>query len=227
MAVHRILICALLLAWPSLALSHTQDSSSSNASDAVSSDDIRIADGLQLPSYGHMWVLDTWEGVKELIEMHADAPSDHGIPLKFHRSIDLKGESAAIRCHDLSPQIFARGIEGDDSGTARPEFVIVRMTVVDNHREAAKDSPEKIAAIAKGKGTGSADVIETKQDRVGDTDWYRLSPARPLDPGEYALVALPGSPAAEWNEIYGFAVDPRAPENLQPLRSERDRISQQ
>jgi hypothetical protein len=227
MAVRRTLLCALLLAWPLLALSPAQDSNSSNTSDAVSSDDIRVADGLQLPTYGHMWLLDSWEGVKELVELHVDASSDHGISLKFHRSIDLKGESAAVRCHDLSPQLFARGIGEDDSGTVRPEFVVVRLNVVDNHREATKDSQEKIGAIAKGRGGASTDVIEMKQARVGDTDWYRLSPARPLDPGEYALVSLPGSPAAALNEIYDFAVDPQAPENPQALRSERDRASQQ
>jgi hypothetical protein len=35
--------------------------------ESVSSDDISVAEGLQLPTYGHVWALDTWKGVRELV----------------------------------------------------------------------------------------------------------------------------------------------------------------
>jgi hypothetical protein len=61
---------------------------------------------------------------------------------------------------------------------------------------------------------------------VGTTDWYRLSPRQVLSPGEYALVPLPSSPGFAEGEIFDFAIDPQAPENSDPLRSEQYRGSE-
>jgi hypothetical protein len=82
---------------------------------------------------------------------------------------------------------------------------------------------DSVAAIAKGKPASSSEVVELTQKSIGNTGWYRLTPKQALAPGEYALVPLPGSPAAALHEVYGFAVDPQAPENPRALRSERDR----
>jgi len=70
------------------------------------------------------------------------------------------------------------------------------------------------------------DVIGIKQQRVGTTDWYRLSPRQVLTPGEYALVPLPSSPGFTEVEIFDFAIDPDAPENTDPIRSEQYRGAQ-
>lgn len=220
MAVSRTLLLALLLAgWLHPAL-FAQDS----GSDAVSSDDIRVADGLQLPEYGHAWILDTWHGVKELVEMHPSSSLDRGVSLKFHKVVELQGEAAAVRSHDTAPQIFLRRT-GPGGNMVHAEFAAVHLTVLNDRRQASKDSPGALAAIAKGRPNTSADVIALTMEQVGATNWYRFSLPRPLDPGEYALVALPGTPAAELDESYDFAIDPAAPENRQPIRSEENHSS--
>lgn len=230
MALRQILLCAILLISPLLAGS-AQDAPSSGAAaadpSAVSSDDIRVADGLQLPSYGHAWMLDTWQGIQELVELHPATPSDRAINIKFHRTVELPGGQAAVRSHVGAPPIFIREPAAiyesrSGGGLDRSQFAIVPLQASHHRRKASSAVLDSVAAIAKGK-PASSEVVELKQESIGNTGWYRLTPEQTLAPGEYALVPLPGSPAAALDEVYGFAVDPPAPENSGALRSERDR----
>src|SRR5271156_6932021 len=72
------------------------------ARDSVSSDDISVAEGLQLPTYGHVWALDTWKGVRELVRLRPPASSadETGFSLKLKHTIEFKGEAAMVRVHD-------------------------------------------------------------------------------------------------------------------------------
>lgn len=189
--------------------------------DIVSSDDINIAEGLQLPTYGHIWVLDTWKGVKELVQLRRpEDAATHSFPLKLSRVVEIKGEAAPVRLHESLPQIFMRGVTGDSNGESRADFAILRVSVKGDSRQAAKAASEAISAKGEKKGIRSPDVIELMQQRLGNTDWYRLSAKQPLDPGEYVMVPWSGTPGAALDEIYDFAIDPEAPENHRPLRSE-------
>jgi|GEM_PF-4697104 len=240
MALRQILLCAFVLISPLLAAGRAQDAASSGGaatssaadssadSSAVSSDDIRVADGLQLPSYGHAWMLDTWQGIHELVELRAATPSDRAITLNFHRAVELPGEQAAVRSHVGAPIIFIREPAAiyesrTGGGLDHSQFAIIPLQASHRRRKASSAVLDSVAAIAKGKPASSSEVVELKQESIGNTGWYRLTPKRALAPGDYALVPLPGSPAAALDEVYGFAVDPEAPENPRALRSERDR----
>jgi hypothetical protein len=218
MTARHVLVLALLLMCPAATLGQVE------AAPAVSSDDISVAEGLQLPAFGHIWMLDTWKGVKELIQLHRpdDAVNGHAFSIKLHRVIEVRGEAAAIRIHDRKPSIFMHEVNTDDSGEAHADFAVVRMRVSGNRREAPQQAADEIAAKGKGKTIQSADVIELTQQRVGETDWYRLTAKQPLDPGEYVLVPWTGTASAALDEIYDFAIDPDAPENAEAVRSEAD-----
>jgi hypothetical protein len=192
------------------------------ARESVSSDDISVAEGLQLPTYGHVWALDTWKGVRELVRLRPpDATSeDPGFSLKMRRSIDFKGEAAAVRVHDAVPVFFLRGVSGDPG---RSDLVVVRLALEGQHRTVSKEALTQIKQRAKHADAAAADLIAIKQQRVGTTDWYRLAPQETLSPGEYALVPLPSSPGFADGEVFDFAIDPQAPENADPLRSEQNR----
>jgi hypothetical protein len=225
MQVHRALslaFClALLLGYGTLAVSHAQSSSQQS----VSSDDISVAEGLQLPTYGHIWALDTWKGVRELVRLRPpDTTDDPGFSLKLRRTIEFKGEAAQVRVHDAAPQFFLRGVSGSDNG--RSDLVVVRLSIESERRTATKDALAQLKQQEKHGDSQYPDVIGIKQQRVGTTDWYRLSPRQVLTPGEYALVPLPSSPGFAEGEIFDFAIDPGAPENSDPLRSEQYRGSE-
>jgi hypothetical protein len=223
MQAHRILFVALTLGYTALALSQAP----APPPDSVSSDDISVAEGLQLPTYGHVWALDTWKGMRELVRLRPpDTTSDEPIfSLKLRRTIEFKGEAASVRMHDTAPLFFLRGVSGSDSGGSRSDLAIVRLTVTGQRRSATKDAMAQLKLQGKQQDSQSPDVIGLKQQRIGTTDWYRLSPEQVLTPGEYALVPLPSSPGFATGEIFDFAVDPQAPENSDPLRSEQYRGS--
>ena len=194
--------------------------------ESVSSDDISVAEGLQLPTYGHVWALDTWKGVRELVRLKPPdtTADDSGFSLKLRRTIEFKGEAAAVRVHDPAPQFFLRGVSGNDN--ARSDLVVVRLNVEGERREATKDTMAELKQQAKHTDGQYPDIISMKQQRVGTTDWYRLSPKQILAAGEYALIPLPASPGFADGEVFDFAIDPTAPENTDPLRSEQYRGAQ-
>jgi hypothetical protein len=193
--------------------------------ESVSSDDISVAEGLQLPTYGHVWALDTWKGVRELVRLRPpDSADDAGFSLKLRRTIEFKGEAAAVRVHDTAPQFFLRGVSGSDNG--RSDLVVVRLNVEGERREVTKDAMAQLKQQAKHADGQFPDIISIQQQRVGTTDWYRLSPKQALVAGEYALVPLPSSPGFADGEVFDFAIDPAAPENADPLRSEQYRGAQ-
>src|SRR5277367_332103 len=191
--------------------------------ESVSSDDISVAEGLQLPTYGHLWALDTWKGVRELVRLRPPdtTAEDAGFSLKLRRSIEFKGEAAAVRVHDAAPEFFLRGVSGSDNG--RSDLVVLRLIIEGERRTVTKDAMAQLKQQEKHGDSQYPDVIGIKQQRVGTTDWYRLSPRQVLTPGEYALVPLPSSPGYTEGEIFDFAIDPEAPENSDPLRSEQYR----
>jgi hypothetical protein len=219
MQAHRFLSLALIVGYGALVLSHAQVSSQ----ESVSSDDISVAEGLQLPTYGHVWALDTWKGLRELVRLRPpDASTDEsGFGLKLRHTIEFKGEAAQVRVHDASPVFFLRGVSGRDDG--RSDLVVVRLSIEGERRTVSKDAMAELKLEAKHADGQYPNVIGIKQKRVGTTDWYRLSPHQVLTPGEYALVPLPSSPGFAEGEIFDFAIDPLAPENTDPLRSEQYR----
>jgi hypothetical protein len=214
----RAFCLALLLGCGVFTLGEVQVSSPAG----VSSDDISVADGLQLPTYGHVWALDTWQGMHELVRLKPpDATDDQGFPLKLRRSIEFKGEAAQIRVHDPNPLFFLRGVSGSDNG--RSDLVVVHLSLEGQRRTVAKDTLAELKQFAKRADAQFPGVVTIKQQRVGTTDWYRLSLHEALSPGEYALVPLPSSPGFAEGEVFDFAIDPEAPENADPLRSEQYR----
>ena len=189
----------------------------------VSSDDISVADGLQLPTYGHVWALDTLQGLKELVRLKPPDMTDAqgGFSLKSRHAIEFKGETAQVRIHDTAPLFFVRGVSGGDS--SHSDVVIVRLAVDGQRRAAARDTMAELKQLAKHPEAEFPDIIAVTQKRVGATDWYRIAPRATLASGEYALVPLPSSSGFAEGEIFDFAIDPDAPENANPLRSEQYR----
>ncbi|MDX6456869.1 MAG: hypothetical protein QOH35_3201 [Acidobacteriaceae bacterium] len=221
MQSHRTLTLALILLCSASLLCPAQVT----PRESVSSDDISVAEGLQLPTYGHVWALDTWKGVRELVRLRPPATTDDaGFSLKLRRTIEFKGEAAAVRVHDAAPQFFLRGVSGSDNG--RSDLVVVRLNVDGERREVTKDAMTQLKQQGKHADGQFPDIISIQQQRVGTTDWYRLSPKQALAAGEYALVPLPASPGFADGEVFDFAIDPAAPENADPLRSEQYRGAQ-
>jgi hypothetical protein len=190
---------------------------------SVSSDDISVADGLQLPTYGHVWALDSWKGLQELVRLKPPDTmgEDTGFSLKLRRTVEFKGEAAMVRLHNPAPTFFVRGVSGGDTG--RSDLVMVRLGLEGARRTVSKEGLSQLKQVAKQADQPYSEVILMKQQRVGATDWYKLTPRSVLAAGEYALLPLPTGQGFAEGELFDFAFDPEAPENPDPLRSEQYR----
>ena len=71
-------------------------------------------------------------------------------------------------------------------------------------------------------GRPQADVIELKDDVLPGGFWRRLTPAQPLEFGEYALVEVLDHRAIN-GDVWDFGVHPTAKENDEALRPEPKR----
>jgi hypothetical protein len=225
MPLYRILLLTLALGFQALILGSARDVHAQDADvDSVSSDDISVAEGLQLPMRGRVWALDTWKDVQELIQLESGETisAQQGLSLKPHRGLEFKGEAARIRIHDTVPEFFLRRPAGQPTSASSP-FAIVRLIVIGQNRQITQAASDDLVRERKGSSPLSPDLIELKQKRMGITNWYQLSPMLPLSADEYAIVPLPGSQGTSPDEMYDFAIDPQAPESPKAIHSERDR----
>jgi hypothetical protein len=159
-----------------------------------------------------------------------------------HQIEQLKGVEAAVQLHVATPAIYVR--LGDDSGVMRggtpltvdthgagsgaktdssggsPDsgYVMVRADVRTDTRVLASFN----IGVLGGGVKQQEDVIETASEVLPGGHWMKLTPKRPLDFGEYALMEVVSE-----NEInlgvWDFGVHPVAPENRDAIKPEPKR----
>ena len=201
-----------------------------------------VAPGLELPDQDSVFVLDTYQGTPELVELASnqlgvDAKTHHGLstlnPLAGQRaSIELPGAHAKVHLHVNDPSIFVSLNVTDDA-----EKVLSHAMTVDTkgaaeavNRKHGAHSPESGFAIVKvderkavrivgaihisptGNITQSEDTIPMKVEVMPGKHWMKLTPTQPLAIGEYALVEIL-SPSDISQTVWDFTVNPRLGDN--------------
>ncbi len=201
-----------------------------------------VAKGLELPDEDGVFVLDTFEGTPELVELK---PSDLSLnqrnrkglatlnPLAGQKAtVELDGAHAKVHLHVNDPAIYL-SLEGQDN----VEQVLSHAVTVQTHgaketanRKHGAHSPSSGFAIVKvderravriigavsvsatGKATQSEDVIPTKAEVMPGKHWLKLTPETALTIGEYALVEIL-SPSDISPSVWDFRVDPQMGDN--------------
>jgi hypothetical protein len=161
-----------------------------------------------------------------------------------HAIVELKGVQSAVQMHVAQPVIYLR--VGDDAGAHRggqvftvdthgvgsqkggavtnqtssggsdlSGYVMVRADVRTDARVLASFN---IGALG-GAGKPQQDVVETKQEMLPGGHWMKITPVRPLDFGEYALMEIVSDNEVNTG-VWDFGVHPVAPENRDVLRPE-------
>lgn len=205
-----------------------------------------VAKGLELPDEDSVFVLDTFHGTPELVELlpnevGVDANTHHKLsalnPLAGRRaSIELEGAHAKVHLHVNDPAIYL-ALDGRDDA----EQVLSRAVTVNTggakevaNRKHGAHSPQSGFAIVRvderravrivggvrlsptGTVTQNENVIPTKVEVMPGKHWLKLTPAQPLLIGEYALVEIL-SPSDISQVVWDFRVDPRTGDNLGSL----------
>ena len=192
-----------------------------------------VAPGLRLPQSGGVFMLDTYRGEPQLVEMGqsgADVNKQTGKnilhaainPISTSRqSIELKGAHAPVQSHVAQPEIFANV---DQSGTTVDNNGVVSGRVgkdldqqPDRYRIVRVQSKKDMRVVGSvkiamtGRVSQEENMIKTVSQRVSG-GWVKITPYETLMPGEYALVEMLGP--KEMNlYVWDFGVDPSAPQN--------------
>ncbi|WP_158751993.1 hypothetical protein [Acidobacterium sp. S8] len=195
---------------------------------------IVLKNGLTLPTTGHVWAADVFEGKSQLIQLKyvpTDIDKHAGSNLlkanmapfvyKPKQTVEIQGAIANTRLHDPHTVIYIRGYGStDEDAAASAEITSTQSEMVLVSLESKKDR-RIVSTIAFTQVTGNAarnsQAINVTIERVDDTDWKKITPREPLTPGEYALAPMPRGQNLFPTAVFDFAVDPTAPSNVDSI----------
>lgn len=200
-----------------------------------------VAPGLELPDEDGVFVLDTYQGTPELVELNANelsvnAKNRKGIgvlnPMLTQKaSLEIQGSHARVHLHVDQPAIYL-SLSVDE----RSEPVLTHPMTVDTHGAKAVNgkhgahSPQSGFVIVRvderqavrvvgairmspnGTVTQDENTIPTKVEELPGKHWLRVTPQQSLSFGEYALVEIL-SPSDLNESVWDFRVDPRTGDN--------------
>lgn len=158
-----------------------------------------------------------------------------------HQIVELKGETSFVQVHVDTPVLYIRigdettapsgsapltvdthgaasSMKTDPSGgSPNSRYVIVRADVRTGARVIASF---RIGLL--GSGRIQEDVVETTTEMLPGGHWMKITPVRPLDFGEYALMEVISDKAVNLG-VWDFGVHPVAPENRDAIKPEPKR----
>jgi hypothetical protein len=182
-----------------------------------------INPGLRLPSQGGVFLLDVYRDNPELIELVQNGGEINQNrksnvlraainPLaKAKQTIEIKGLRAQVQSHVPQPVIYVNIDMDRDPQTGSgakdlsEHFRIVRATPKKDSRVVGA-----IEIAVYGKVSQKQDYVPTHAEPL-TSEWIKVTPAKPLEPGEYALVEMLGKDVNMY--VWDFGVSPTAPEN--------------
>lgn len=201
-----------------------------------------VAKGLELPDQDSVFVLDTYQGTPELVELPpnelaVDARTHHGLsvlnPMAGSRAaIELPGAHAKVHLHVNDPAIYLSLNARDDAEQVVSHALTVNTRgakEVANGRHGAH-SPQSGFAIVKvderqavriigslklsrsGEITQNENIVPVKIEVLPGKHWLKVTPAQTLTIGEYALVEILSQSDIS-QTVWDFQVNPRLGDN--------------
>jgi hypothetical protein len=201
-----------------------------------------VAKGLELPDEDSVFVLDTYQGTPELVELlpselGMNAKSRHGLetlnPMAGARaSLELEGTHAKVHLHVNDPSIYLSLNARDDAEKVISHAITVQTgnaKEIANGKHGAHSPASGFAIVhvderkalrivgaihvsPTGTVTQNEDVIATKVEVMPGQHWLKLTPQKPLLIGEYALVEIIS--ASDINQsVWDFRIDPQLGDN--------------
>ncbi len=201
-----------------------------------------VSPGLELPDEDGVFVLDTFHGTPELVELRANdlslnTKNRKGIavlnPLATERaSLELEGANARVHLHVNDPAIYlSLGVEEEhEPALSHPLTVDTGGAKAVNGGKHGAHSAQSGFVIVRvderqqvrivgavhvgptGTVTQDEDTIPTKTEVLPGKRWLKIEPVQTLTIGEYALVEII-SPSDISESVWDFRVDPRLGDN--------------
>ncbi len=195
----------------------------------------QVAPGVRLPSMGGVFMLDTWRGQPQLVEMVQNGgeinkqmgknilrAAINPLPLGSKQTIEIKGSHAKVQGHNPDPEFYVNISQPEAQQNASGSVATAgasrdldqmpdryRIVRADAKKDARVVSSLKIAVY--GKVTEQQKFIKTTATPVSG-GWVKITPAEPLTPGEYALIEML-NPKEMNLYVWDFGINPTAPQN--------------
>jgi hypothetical protein len=187
-----------------------------------------IKPGLRLPDQGGIFVLDYWRDEPQLVELiqnGSDINKNMGRNIlraainpiaSAKQTIEIKGAHARVQAHVPQPAVYVNIDMDQDSRTVRaPADLSDHFRIVKVNQKKDSRVVGAIEIAIYGKVSQKANYVETRSTPV-TADWVKVTPAQPLEPGEYALVEMLGKDVNLY--VWDFGVHPGAPQNAKAWR---------
>lgn len=200
----------------------------------------KVAKGLELPDQSGVFVLDTFQGTPELVEL---PPVDLSLNQKTRKglgtfnplagaraNLELDGAHARIHLHVNDPALYL-SLDSDEKEVTTHAFTVDTggSRNVQNGKHGAHSAGSGFAIVRvdvrkavrivgavqvsrTGAITQSEDVIPAKAEVLEGKHWLKLTPEQPLTIGEYALVEILSASDVS-QTVWDFRVDPRMGDN--------------
>jgi hypothetical protein len=198
----------------------------------------QVAPGLRLPDDSAVLLLDTFDNQPELVtleqnagELNRNTKSNvlHAAinPISSSKqTIELDGLHAKVQSHVSVPAIYVN-VESDQSSSdtqqpakpqqpQQPEQAWDRFHIVRAQTKKGRRIVGDIRISPLGKSSQQQNVVLTDSQRLTG-GWVKVTPVKPLEPGEYALVELLGKEGMN-TFVWDFGVNPSAPANSGALK---------
>jgi hypothetical protein len=183
-----------------------------------------VAPGVKLPSQGGVFLLDKFQGQPQLVELTqsgGEVKKNMGKnvlraainPLaSMKQRIELAGTRARVQSHETRPIIYVNVDTDFDSSTgSTPPDAAHRFRLLRLQRKKDSRVVGNLKIALTGKVSQQESFIETVAEPFSG-DWVRVTPAKDLAPGEYALAEMLGEKQINLY-VWDFGVDPSAPAN--------------
>lgn len=205
-----------------------------------------VASGLELPDEDSVFVLDTYHGTPELVEL---LPNELAVNARTHRglsvfnpladrreAIELPGAHAKVHLHVNDPAIYLSLNVTDSADEVTGHAITVNASnTADavNGKHGAHSAQSRFAIVRvdqrravriigairlspTGAVLSNNDIIPTKVEVMPGKHWLKVTPAQTLTIGQYALVEII-SPKEISQTVWDFDVDPTLGDNPDSL----------
>jgi hypothetical protein len=202
-------LCLLLLAVPMVKAQTTSSAPSHIAG---------LPAGVAIPPTGTVFALDHKQSDSDLVQIHptevvsnSHAAGNFARSMVYvggHASVELDGPSSSTDLADNHDSFLIR-IGGDDPDLVRQRVHLVRLNPTKDRRVVISFSQN----IFGGQRKKKFDDIQVKKFDAAKGTWLKITPQKPLAPGQYGIVFMNNDPAFVPDVVYDFevAADSAAP----------------
>jgi hypothetical protein len=198
-----------------------------------------VAPGLRLPEEGGIMLLDTYQGQPQLIELGQNSSdlnrNAKGNILKgainplgsAKQTMELQEEHAKVQAHAPLPSIYVN-LETQDQPSSPQEAAKVqpwdRFHIVKVQLKQGKRIVGDVKIAVTGKAKQEQKMVATTAVKLSGS-WVKITPDKPLDPGEYAVVEMLGDEGMNLF-VWDFGVNPNASANVMATKPDpRDAVA--